>query len=40
MAPEVLKMLQQQMAPTARTEQDDEEPNEIKVLPHKILGDN
>ena len=35
MTPEVLKMLQQ-MAPTARVERDDDEPDEIKVLSHKI----
>ena len=34
MTPEVLKMLQQ-MAPTARTESDGDEPDEIKVPPHK-----
>ena len=35
MAPEVLKMLQQ-MAPTARTASDDDEPDEIKVPPYKV----
>jgi hypothetical protein len=35
MTSEVLKMLQQ-MAPTARTEQDGDEPDEIKVPPHKF----
>ena len=35
MTPEVLKMLQQ-MAPTASAEQDNDEPDEIKVPLHKI----
>lgn len=39
MTPEVLKMLQQ-MAPPARTEQDDDEPDEIKVPLHKNLVNN
>lgn len=39
MTPEVMKMLQQ-MAPAARAERDDDEPDEIKVPFHKILLNN
>ena len=36
MSPEVLKMLQN-MAPLARTEKEEDEPDEIKVLYNQLL---